>query len=358
MDGIDGAQAMIITDRAIPPQGLGASPSTIKLVLWCLRGLGAPGAALSVPRELIEHRTQLGERAVRSVVSILKDAGILEQIGQPSPSRPAQYMMHYRKLAEWLPEADREILRIDDHHTHTGAQRRRSPARDAAEHRRTAPPNKTTPARDAATAARGAGTAARDAAVLKEVTALPALPAAAAPSPELQLANLAAAAAGVMDHEAWVRVGRRAGLDVDLAAQCARTIASLGVEDARTGMMALERLGERLGKIDNPTGFLRTLLEQQGGPDPSKASSKRERLTGHNREKLLASLNSWTPEQLSGLRERTRAYLDSKLSDKIARQLMPCGQYARPLTSWPEMLDLIAARFQDIKATQIDKGAA
>ena len=53
---IDGPLASKITDRAIPPKGLGAAPYTIKAVLWCLRGLGAPGKTLAFSRATIEER--------------------------------------------------------------------------------------------------------------------------------------------------------------------------------------------------------------------------------------------------------------------------------------------------------------
>lgn len=321
---------------------------------------------LSVPRGVIEDRTCLGETAVKKALRVLLDHEILIQVVKPAPGRTAQFRLDYRALAMWLDPSDRQIIRLDNIRSDTGATRPRTQARRAPERRRDAPVSESTQARGETTQARSAQTQARRAPVIKEVTALPAkIPAAAAaraetaktrtePSAETQLANAAAAAAGVMDLGAWTRLGRKAGLDLDLAEQCGHTLIELGVEEAEIGRRALERLAERLGKIDNPIGFLRRLIGQDGGPEASKASVKRERLARQRREKLIEAMDTkWTPDGYTAVRLQLTAYLEHMLGEEVTRQLMPCEQYAKPIRRWEAMLDLIATQWEQIRQTPI-----
>lgn len=376
-DYIDAGQATIITDRCKPPKNQTAAPSTVKSVLWCLRGLGAPGMTLSIPRGVIEDRTCLGETAVKKAQRVLLDHEILIQVGKPAPGRSAQFRLDYRKLAEWLDPSDRQIIRLDNIKPNAGATRPRSQARSAPEHRRDAPASDSTPAQSAPVEINAGATRprsqARSAPGIKVEPALrPAkrnTPAAAAaraetakdrtpPDADLQLANAAAAAAGVMDLEAWTRIGRRAGLEIDLAGQCAHTLIELGVEDAEVGMRALERLSERLSRIDHPPAFVRKLVAQDGGPEASKAAIRRERGAAQRRDRLLDAMSTWPRESHEVVRRKLRAHLEHELGEDVARQLMPCEQYARPLSSWTAMLDYIAVHWDAIKATPLPEAVA
>ena len=161
----------------------------------------------------------------------------------------------------------------------------------------------------------------------------------------------------MIDFEGWVRIGTRAGLVPGMAGQCAHALIELGIQDAHTGRRALERLAERLSRLKNPTGFFRTMLTQDGGPDPSIASFKRDRTTTARRAKLLDAMDGWPPDALGIVAAKTRALLERELGEDIARELIPAGQFAHPIRGWAEMLDFIAARYDDIRAVQLQAEA-
>lgn len=359
---IDASTASIITDRAIPPQGLGAAPSSIKLVLYCLRGLGAPGAFLSVPRGVIEDRTQLGETAVKKVIRILLKAGILVQVEKPAPGRVARYQVSYVKLADWLCGADRQVVQLDTVQRHAGATRPRhtgatrpgSQAQRAPEHRRDAPPSDSTQARSARTQARRAQTPAHSAPDYKEVTALPALPAAAALSATQQLANAAAAGVGVMTGEAWETLGKRAGLERDTASIAAHTLVELGIADAERGLRAMEKLAERLkspNQVKNPTGLLRTIAARPGEPEPTTESVKRERIATQKRDRTREMLHSYEPETLERIAQKTRIVVERRTSPEAA-ELVPDGRY---LANAPDaLIDFMNAHRDEIVAVKLE----
>lgn len=354
---IDASTASIITDRAIPPQGLGAAPYTIKLVLYCLRGLGAPGAFLSVPRGVIEERTQLKETAVKKVIRILLEAGILIQVEKPAPGRVARYQVSYVTLADWLCGADRQVVQLDTVQRNAGATRPRSQAQRAPEHRRDAPPSESTQARSARTGARRAQTPARSAPDYKEVTALPALPAAAALSATQQLANAAAVGVGVMTGEAWETLGKRAGLERDTASIAAHTLVELGIADAERGLRAMEKLAERLkspNQVKNPTGLLRTIAARPGEPEPTTESVKRDRIASQKRERTREMLHSYEPETLERIARKTRIVVERRTSPEAA-EIVPDGRY---LANAPDaVVDFMHAHRDEIVAVSL-KGVA
>jgi hypothetical protein len=322
---IDAAQAAIIVDRCVPPSDLGIAASTLKAVLWCLRGLGAPGSELGVASGVVALRTCLSDRAVRKAIAVLRDRGILEQTSTPAPGRCARFMVNYLKLAEWLAADDRQQARIrtepsPNNQPNTGTTCRRTPAPDAAEHRHHLPPSRSTPARGSATPARGAATPASGAADSKEGAALPA---------KTSSSSSAAAAAAITDRwSEWDLVGRRAGLEPGLAGQAAALLVQIGHDDANTARIALERLAERVksGSVTNPVGLLKRILEQPGGPELSRQGVARLRAAELKARQLDEFLDRDVPEEVAELRRRvhvlaTRTY-GTTTADDLAHRAM------------------------------------
>lgn len=305
---MDAGEASIIVDRCRPPDGLGSAPSTIKAVLWCLRGLGAPGSLISVHAEVIEDRTCLSERAVRKAMATLREHGVLDQVQAQAPGRPAGYRMNYARLAEWLSDDDRARIRLPTP-SNTGTRCRRTPAPNAGEHRHLMPVSDQhrhlvppTPASGAATPASGAGVPIRTAG------------ASCIPAKDQQQQQAAAAAAVSPDR--WEDMGRRAGLSVALAAQCADALTRRAWTDQEAAQIALERLAERqaVETPRNPVGLFLTILTAPGGPEPSTAAIKR---ASQLDAKRLAHLRTMTSEQAAALRSQiVAAFPDAEIAEE------------------------------------------
>lgn len=160
--------------------------------------------------------------------------------------------------------------------------------------------------------------------------------------------NLAAAAAGILGLEAWGGLARKAGLTGGLESQCPRLLVERGVQDAETGLRAMERLRERLKRVDSPTGFFLAQLDQPGGPDETGGSkARRERAEGKRRE-LAGAIDGWSPGHRAGIERATRQLLERDLGEDVARELMPMGQFARPIRTWDAMLDFICVRYDQL----------
>jgi len=349
---IDGPTASVITDRSEPPKGLAAAPLTINAVLWCLRGLSAPGQEISVSREIIEKRTGAGETAVKKALRILIGYGILIQTERPAPGRVARYRMSYARLADWLDDHDRELVELMVERRHPN-RRKSTQAPGAGEQGRDAPGSKSTQARGAQTQARGAQTQARGAGDIKEATALPAKPAAAArklPPARQQLANLAAAAAAVPDFDVWVQMGKRAGLDRDAAERCADALVQADVQDGPFGRRLLERASERGSSIKDlgawSSRFIRDGAQDRTGKDRGRENARR---------KMVEGVDGFTADQADHVRRYMRELLESELGEGIASELMPLGQYATPVRAWDDMLDLMVSRWSDIAQTVAER---
>lgn len=175
-----------------------------------------------------------------------------------------------------------------------------------------------------------------------------------APSPQSQLANAAAAAAGVLTIESWEIIGRKAGLDRDLAGQCADAIVRCRVTDAEAGLVALERLSEAMTRQDvkTPIGLLKTMLASGSEPEPAKKTIARRRRTATQRADFLKAASGWPP----GWGDQVY---------RLARDALPEG--ARPATpsdppeAWGDlpdaMLDFIAANYSEITKPMMEKSA-
>lgn len=338
--GLDpSVQATIITDCAIPPEGLGAHPSSIKLVLYCLRGLGAPGSDLQVHQWKIEQRTQLGDRVIRTIMGILRDQAILVQTAQPAPGRPACYRMDYARLADWLTDEDRERSEIGPS-SNTGTTCRRSPAPDAAEHRHDVPPNKTTPARGSATPAPDAATAARDAADLKEVPAVPADSSISISAAADELRSLA----------------RKSGLSPEVSDSVARQLAGMGWTDLDRVRNDLERLAEAMARssVRNPNGLLTTFLT--GPLQPSDKALKRAR-KAEAAERKFQEFRAWLGSENRPTfavsdaigRQAFRLAVES-LGEAAAFELMPEGRFKGHLCSEQESVQrFVHAHWETIR---------
>ena len=354
--GMDAGEASIIVDRCRPPEGIGCAPYTLKAVLWCLRGLGAPGTDLHVYAQVIESRTCLSERAVRKAISTLKDQGVLEQVQAQAPGRPAGYRMHYQAIARWLDPEDRARVRLadpdDDQPTvNTGTRCRRTPASDAGEHRHLVPESDQhrhlvppTPAPSAATPASGAGVPIRTAGASCISSRRPAAAAA-------KEATDAAAAAAISIHE-WAELAKGAKLETGLAGQCAESLVTAGWTDRKAATVALERLSERLSGSDvrNPVGLFLTILKRPGGPEASKAEVRRqnnaETVADARRCSYLAQL---TRPQQAELAHRVEALVPGgRAWASDGRWIVPIGSPAQRAAR-----SVIWAHWQEITESEV-----
>lgn len=322
-NGIDAGQATIIVDRCVPPDGLPAAPATLKAVLWCLRGLGGPGADLCVHQAEIERRTCLKARTVGKAMATLREHGIIQSIGTAAPGRPVRYRVDYARLADWLTDPqDRAAAGFGPHPNkpgNVGTTCRRSPAPDADDRRHQMP----TSGASSAPGAPNVGTRCRR--HIKENSCKDLQENSGGGAPPM-----AAAAAGSVRVEAqeWATVARRAGLEAGLAGQCAEVLVSLGITDAELARNALERLDERVrgGGIRNPLGLLRSLLASPGGPEASQRelSRRRARESQAKREREFgAFLHNITRGQEAAIRPRLLAVLERHPDD--AARLAPGG---------------------------------
>jgi len=348
---IDAGQATIITDRCVPPKGLGCGQPTLKSVLWCLRGLGAPGADLCVPTSIIELRTCLSKRSVRMAIAILKEHGILEQIGTPAPGRAARYRMHYERLAEWLQPSDRVDARLKT--TGNGcSSRTRTDAAPALERVQDMHAIKSTGAAPAATGAAPAPSGAAPAADIKEETAIPASTSSSSSAQQAEQILAAAAAGGlIFDQGEWVKEAKRVGFDSGLAGQCAHSFIELGINDRTIGIVALERLRERLssGSVRNPLGLLRTIATRPGGPEPSQKSIKRTQAQERRRNEFIKFIQNQPGDAIGMLQTRTQTLIEGELGAEICSELMPDGKFRFDLINWDQMTDFILARWETIR---------
>lgn len=362
---ISGVQASVITDRCVPPSGLGPSPSTLKLVLWCLRGLGAPGADLCIPASIIELRTCLSRRGARNAMACLREHGILTQTQPPAPNRSARYTLNYLVLADWLDEGDWEVVKSLQTKSNGGTLCRRTGESGASERGHLLPPSKSTGAPPAAKGAPPAPTEAPPAGDIKEEAELPELPAAAAGESsgfDIAQRELAAAAAGTLVRgvEDWAKIAKTAGHDIDTATQLGGVLVAQGITDRGIGRNALERIHERVkgGGVQNPSGLLRSILGQPGGAEPSKKSIARKRAQDRKFEVFNDSVADCTPNQIRWIEDRVCVLLEIELGIETTAVLMPGGRFEIPLGSWPEMIRFAAFRWEEIKAMQLTEAGS
>lgn len=346
---IDGGVATIITDRCIPPAGLGPSPSTLKSVLWCLRGLGMPGSDICVPASIIERRTCLSRRAVTRAMACLREHGIITQTRAPSPGQATRYVMDYERLSEWVEEGDLDAVRIRNGRTRGS----RSVAPEATDREHQRPPLKSTGAPEPTSCAPESKSVASQSTVLKEETAYQQIPAAAAARLDAEQLLGAAAAADLVDGvEEWIKIAKGAGLEIGDARQCAQALHSLGLQDREIGINALERLSERMkgGGIKNPVGLLRSFVEQHDELE----SSKRELLRQRKRDAKRKDFAEFVREKCSQanyeqIQVRTEAILQGVLGIETTGELMPDGCFRQPLNGWPTMLDFVLKHWDEIR---------
>lgn len=175
------------------------------------------------------------------------------------------------------------------------------------------------------------------------------------PPPETQLENAAAAGAGVMDLESWEKIGKRAGLERDLAGQCAETLLRSGVRDAETGLVALERLAEAVkgGTVKSPVGLLKSILGDGEIPEPAQKTVSRRRSVETRRKTLLDAAGRWKhPDWWPDVYRRARDTLPEG-----ARLAVPDDPPERLADLPVAMLDFIAGNYDAITKPMLEKSA-
>ncbi len=382
MDGIDKQASQIICENVQIPERVGTNPAFVKCTLLVLRGMATPGERISFDREELRMRTQLKKRAQELALKALIELKYLEQVEKPAHGRTAAYRINHDAMIPNVPEAalDRAEKRLSsirqrrtgapDAHVQdqsgggTGAPaahvKPETGAPDASEQAHQLHTSKGTGAPGAQTGAPGALTGAPGAPDIKEETAIPAIPAAAAQRPrdlsaEQLLAN-AAAAAAVMDLDGWVELARQAGIERDLRRPLAGVLVDRGVQLAEHGLSSLERLSELIagGNVKNPNGMLIKLLE--GDPEliESPKTEARHRRRAHKLERFAGWLTSLTPFEQNSIMAKTHSILQGELGIDTVKQLMPGGRYKRRLRDWPGMLDFMHARSEELGITMPD----
>lgn len=368
MEIFDKKASQIICENVQIPADVGTNPVFVKCTLMMLRGMATPGSPISFDREELKLRTQLKKRTLELCLKALIDLGFIEQIEKPAPGRSAAYQLNHDAMIPLVPEAalDRAERQIElIRRKRTGApdapvepQSKRSTGAPAAPER--AHPvhlSESTGAPGAQTGAPGAQTGAPGAPDIKEEPALPAQPAAAAQPHQLtaeQLLENAAAAAAVMQLDDWVRIAYLAGIERDHRRPLARIITDRGVQIAEHGRRVLERLAELMdaGQVHKPSGMLIKLLEGAQGDSESPRTERRHRRDEHRRELFMNAMLELSPAQQRDLMGRTRKLLEGQLGIEAADELMPGGRFSKLLRDWPEMLDFMESRCEQLGITK------
>ncbi|GEM_PF-4730022 len=309
---IDAGQATIIVDRCVPPAGDQLAPSAIKAVLWCIRGLGAPGTTLGVASGVVARRTCLSDRTVRRTIAFLCDTGVLEQVAKPAPGRTALYTVDYVRLSDWLADDDREQARI---RPDAGRHGRRTPDDTAAERRTTRPPSPSTPAISSATPDDISITPDDTSPVSKEETALPA---------DTCSSSSAAADEAGSSWEELDELARHSGIDSGISGQLAELLVARGAQsDHPDTLNALERFAEVLatGNVDNPPALFRSMLDKDGGVELSKAAVKRRRERERRESEFGVFLSSKTPEQAVSVSRALHELAERKRGPAFLRRI-------------------------------------
>ena len=363
---IDGSEATRIVDRAIPPDGLEATPGVIKSVLWCLRGLGAPGTEIGFYRDVIIRRTCWEKRSVSRAMHDLRQAGILVFVKGAAPGRPAMYRMDYERLNEWVPEDERREIQAPDGRT-TGT---RTGAPEAPERAHLVRSSESTGAPEARTGAPEARTGAPQTPDLKVVSCNTCNTGSGG--------SAAAAEDHRIDREAAEELTRNAGVPEPRRETLARVVAEQELSDRELVLTALERLSERMagGRVQNPTGLLVSLLRHPGGPEPAERTRKRRVREARAREeddqdrRLIEDLQALPDYELAELFDRVdmliehRGVANPKVEHAIANiqsgdipgdisddELRPARDYIR--TNWGSLTSIPLS-----KSAHIPGGAA
>lgn len=350
MKNIEGWQASIIVDRCKPPTDTQSKQRDIKSVLWCLRGIGAPGKEIECSREVIEDRTCLSRSVVYRVIRVLLEHEILTQTRSPSPNKTAAYIVNYDKLALWLRPEDQQIVGVHgcQADTRTGVTQRpdRVSGRD---------PSKSTGVSPTRTGVHQTQTGVTQTPDIKEVPADPAIPA-PTPSPEQidqWLTNIAVgggAAGPRMDAVEWEILGKKAKLPSDYRLSCASILATKGVQDAELGLAAMEKLADRLGSktLNNPMGLFSTIVDGKEQTGPCAATIKRHRERDDARRQLAKNIElNWSDELKRHVYHRVRTMLADLLGEEEA-SIMAAWRARDTLLDWDAMLDFIAANWKQI----------
>ena len=168
---------------------------------------------------------------------------------------------------------------------------------------------------------------------------------------------IAAAAGGSVEGvEEWARIAKSSGIEINQATQLAGVLVSQGITDREYGTNALERISERIkgGGVKNPTGLLRTMLAQPGGPERSQKSIARERARVNGAAKFAKFVQTWDHRYARMAEELFEAYIREELGSEAASLLMPGGSFAIPLDHWIGMLTLGNQHWDQIRTIQLE----
>jgi len=119
-------------------------------------------------------------------------------------------------------------------------------------------------------------------------------------------------------------MGRRAGLELGLAGQCAELLLELGWTNQDAALVALERLEERVvgGGVENPVGLFRAILTRPGGPEPSRKAIKRRAAEEKRRAEFDLFIRTITHGQYEKLCRKTCAFVRSRMIPEEAEKLL------------------------------------
>lgn len=362
MDGIDGGIASMIIDRCQVPDDLDVKPHYIKSVLWCLRGIGAPGTQIRCVHETIQKRTQISRSMVYRCMKELQDAKLLVQTRSAAPHQSAAYIMRYdRILDSWCEPDDQEYIRMAINRSQPGTRQRVSGGDTS---KSTGPqPGRTCPEPGRTGVQRGP--------VIKEEPAVPAEPA-PPPSPSTDeidrwLLNLAAGGGaggvGVMDQEAWERLARHAGIGVARQRErFASILVARGVQDAEIGLAALEKIKQRLSDkhVKSPEGLFTSFL------DPSKdltgecdRTRERRRIEDQERRAVAIKIREqWGEPTQRQVSRRIRAMLNTSIGEVRAQAVFKAWHTHESIRDWDAMLAFVTTHYSKLTAAKKPEGAA
>lgn len=325
----DSGQATIVIDRAVPPDDLGVAPRTIKLVLWCLRGLGHPGSLLAVLGDEVARRTCLDARSVRRAIAALCEAKILTQVQTPAPGRQALYSMDYTRLADWLDDTDRSQAGLGN----AGRTVPRSPDAPSPERRTHRPPSGSTP--DSVS-----GTPDFESRTADAPSGVPVRNAGASCIPAKTCIVVKSDDDDAID---WFTIGRKAGLSDEHARTAAQALAAQGYRDIERARNDLERVADRVKSglpVRTIPGLLLDLLRRP--MEPSAKAVKRAK-AAQNAERRFQEFVAWlgSSERPSfpisdAIGRHAFKLAVGTLGEAKAFELMPHGRFLAHLCSESE----------------------
>jgi hypothetical protein len=348
----------MIVDRCQVPEGLGAPVDRIKAVLWCLRGIGAPGSQIRCVQETVQKRTQQSRSMVYRCMKALLDTKVIVQTRSAAPNQSAAYIVRYDRMLDlWCEPEDQEYIRMAINASQPGT-RKRVPDGDAS--KSTSPsPGRTRPS--------WGRTGVQPGPVVKEEPAIPAKPA-PPPTPSADeidrwLVNTTlGGGGGEMSLGGWIKIARSAKHSVAMSDRLAAILVARGVQDAEFGLAALEKIKDRIAKnqAKSPEGLFTKFLDPANDlTGPCDQTRDRRRAAEQERRAVSIKIREqWGDAMQRQVASRIRAMLTETLGPEATEAVFASWHARAGLGDWDAMLGFIAANYSALTRATTEGAAA